>query len=154
VRGKETAMKFRIALFAFVLIVPGVPLLAEESATPDGVPMRALAPADEYFGRARLSVLGSANTIRDAGARLGEGAAPASMIDGPLAFAGDAIRDWEQGSALARKTVAWLVKDYPDSGPAEDARIALGDTTGDATRTPADAWSRSAALRTPLPPQH
>jgi hypothetical protein len=43
--GKETAMKFRIALFAFVLIVPGGPLLAEESATPDGVPHAVAAAA-------------------------------------------------------------------------------------------------------------
>jgi hypothetical protein len=173
-------MKFRIVAFVFALAVPGAPgVAADEGAALEPVPMRALAPADEYFGRARLSVLGIANTIRDAGARLDEGAAPASMVDGPLWFVEDALRDWErqfprdpwiardlyalelayvrvrapQGTALARKSATWLCRDYPDSPFVRDARLALGDGIDDA-RTPAEAWSRFASLRAPLPPQH
>src|SRR3974390_12230 len=53
-----------------------------------------LAPADEYFGRFQLSVLGIANTIRDAAAKLDGGADPAAVIEGPLEVANDAIADW------------------------------------------------------------
>jgi len=169
-------VKFRIAVFVFALPVPGAPAVAaDESGAFEPVPMRALAPADEYFGRARLSVLGVANIIRDSGARLDEGAVPPSMVDGPLSFVDDAIRDWERqfprdpwiardlyaleltylrvraplGTALARKTATWLCKDYPDSPFVRDARLALGDVI-DGENTPADAWSRFASLRAPL----
>ena len=54
-----------------------------------------LAPADEYFGRFQLSVLGIANVIRDAEAKLDAGGDAAAVIEGPLAFASDAIADWE-----------------------------------------------------------
>ena len=100
------------------------------------------------------------------------------MLDGSLTFVDDALRDWERqfpndpwiardlyaleitylrartprGNALARKTVAWLLHDYPDSPLVGDARLALGDP-GDGARSPADAWTRFAALRAPLPPQ-
>lgn len=174
-------MTIRLALLSFALVFPAMPALADDTVTSGGVPMRALAPADEYFGHARLSVLGIANTIRDAGARLDEGAAPATIVDGPLFFAGDAIRDWERqfpmdpwiardlfglevaylrahtarAIVLARKTTAWLMHDYPDAHEAEDGRLALADATGNdpGTDNPADAWARFAALRAPLPPQ-
>lgn len=97
-----------------------------------------LAPADEYFGRMRMSILGIANTIRDAGAHLDRGADPASVIDGSLSFAEDAIRDWQRhyprdpwiprdlaalrsvyerartprGAACAQRVALWLERDY------------------------------------------
>jgi hypothetical protein len=42
-----------------------------------------------------MSVLGIANTIRDARTHLDEGRAAQPIVDGPLAFASDAIRDWQ-----------------------------------------------------------
>lgn len=175
-------MSFRTFAFAIALAMPALPLaaLADDSSAAT-VPMSQLAPADEYFGHARLSVLGIANTIKDAGVRLDEGNAPSKMLDGPLAFAEDALRDWEhqfpndpwiardlyalelaylraptpRGNALAHHAAAWLIADYPDNPLADDAQVALGDArpgSRDGDRSPADAWTRFAALRAPLPP--
>ncbi len=98
-----------------------------------------LAPADEYFGRFNLSVLGIANTIRDAGARMDSGTDPRSMLSGPLSFVTDAVQGLEQkypsdpwiakdllaleivylrvpgddGFRLASQTASWLIADYP-----------------------------------------
>ncbi|MBV8353796.1 MAG: hypothetical protein JO101_00615 [Candidatus Eremiobacteraeota bacterium] len=98
-----------------------------------------LAPADEYFGRLKMSILGIANTIRDAGVKLDNGANPTEVMDGPLAFATDAIEDWERhyprdpwiprnltalqtayekiqtarGQELAHRTAAWRQHDFP-----------------------------------------
>jgi hypothetical protein len=172
-------MKLRLLLLSLAFAGPAAPALADDVLPTSAVPMRALAPADEYFGRARMSVLGIANTIRDAGARIDEGSPPPSRVDGPLAFVGDAIRDWQrqfprdpwiardlyalelvylrvhnpQGLALARSTENWLVRDYPDCTAARDARVALGDTDEDAG-PPRDAWGRFADLRAPLPSPH
>jgi len=137
----------RFAVLAAALGCAGIPSLA----LAQDVPLSAMAPADEYFGHARLSVLGIANTIRDAGARIREGADPQSMTGGPLSFIPDAISDWEhrypddpwiardlfglelvylraqtpEGDGMARKTADWLIQDYPDSEAAQNARLAL-----------------------------
>jgi len=188
--SKETAVvNLRLAALVAALALPSTLAAIPASAEPDPngdttasvVPISQLAPADEYFGRYQMSVLGIANTIRDAGSRIDEGRIP-SMIDGPLSFVSDAIHAWQhdypndpwiakdllalelvylkagtpQAFALARKTEAWLVRDYPDVPAAEDARVALADAGGAprgaaAPSTGTDAWTRFAALRAPLP---
>lgn len=162
-------VNFRIAVAALVFLLPAMPVSAQD--------LSALAPADEYFGHYRLSVLGIANMIRDSGARMDEGRAPA-MIDGPLAFVSDAIHAWQRqyprdpwiardlfalqlaylhahtprGNELARSTEGWLVADYPSSQEAADGRVALAEAFGEGgARSYADAWERFAALRAPLP---
>jgi hypothetical protein len=96
-----------------------------------------LAPADEYFGRMKMSILGISNTIKDAGLHLDQGADPMAVIDG-LAFTEDAIRDWqrhyprdpwlirslsalrgvyakiptERGAAAAKRVAVWLDHDF------------------------------------------
>jgi hypothetical protein len=55
-----------------------------------------VAPADEYFGRMKMSILGITNTIRDTGMREGFDPANASKYYGGLAFTEDAIEDWAQ----------------------------------------------------------
>ncbi len=95
-----------------------------------------LAPADEYFGRMKMSILGISNTIKDAGLHLDQGADSMAVIDG-LVFTEDAIRDWqrhyprdpwiakslnalrsvyskiptERGAACARRVAIWLDHD-------------------------------------------
>jgi hypothetical protein len=95
-----------------------------------------LAPADEYFGRMKMSILGISNTIKDAGLHLDQGADSMAVIDS-LAFTEDAIRDWqrhyprdpwiarslnalrtvyakiptERGAACARRVAVWLDHD-------------------------------------------
>jgi hypothetical protein len=110
-----------------------------------------LAPADEYFGRFQLSVLGVSNTLRDAGIHLQLGDDPQPIVDGALASAADAIRAWErtyprdpwirrdllllvrdyvlaqtdESHARAVATESWLVQDYPNCVEARDAESAL-----------------------------
>lgn len=158
-------VNLRFVVLSAVLMLPALPAAAGD--------LSQMAPADEYFGHYRLSVLGIANTIRDAGARLDEGRAAQPIVDGPLAFANDAIHAWQsrfpndpwiardllalevayvhagpRGTELARQTETWLVHDYPDAPEARDARVALNDQRGDGDGT---AWERFAALRAPLP---
>lgn len=137
-------MKFRLALCIAAFFATLAPALAQDS-------LRGLAPADEYFGRYNLSVLGIANTIRDAGARLDGGGDPRAMLTGPLSFVTDAVKDWEgkypsdpwiakdllaleacylhvssdEGFRLASQTEAWLIADYPDSDSATEGRSQL-----------------------------
>lgn len=137
-------MKLRLAFCVAVFSAALAPAMAQDSA-------RGLAPADEYFGRFNLSVLGIANTIRDAGARMDAGTDPRSMLSGPLSFVTDAVKDWEQkypadpwiakdllaletvylrvptddGLKLASQTEAWLIADYPKTSEAARARTQL-----------------------------
>jgi len=65
---------------------------APVSASPN---LADLAPADEYFGHMKMSVLGITNTIRDAGLRIDHGDNPEAIVSG-LSWTEDAIRDWEK----------------------------------------------------------
>lgn len=130
-----------------------------------------LAPADEYFGHARLSVLGIANIIRDAGTHLDEGYPAWPIINGPLAAVTDAIHAWEwkyprdpwiaknllnlervylrvptqRGQDLAATTESWLASDYPNSGEAAQGRVAIGmpQNTNDDDSVANDSWASS-----------
>jgi hypothetical protein len=139
-------VKSIIALSIAAFVALGAPALAGDS-------LRGLAPADEYFGRFNLSILGVTNTIHDAGTRLDSGADPRALVNGPLYFATDALRDWEQkyptdpwipkellalenvylrlpgndGTRLAAHTEAWLVADYPSTSYADQGRKQLAD---------------------------
>lgn len=106
-----------------------------------------LAPADEYFGHMKMSVLGITNAIRDARARLDHGDNPEAVITG-LSWTEDAIRDWEQhfprdpwipkslsnlqhvyervssphGLDAMRRIGGWLDRDFPIAAPVEAAK--------------------------------
>jgi hypothetical protein len=54
-----------------------------------------VAPADEYFGHLKMSVLGIANVIKDMRLRVEVDASRTPSIFGSLANVEDAIRDWE-----------------------------------------------------------
>jgi hypothetical protein len=54
-----------------------------------------VAPADEYFGKLKMSVLGIRNTIRDQGLRVDADPSKAPAALSSVAFAEDALRDWE-----------------------------------------------------------
>ncbi len=101
-----------------------------------------VAPADEYFGRLKLSILGIRNTIKDQGLKIDgdPGKAPSTLSS--IALTEDAIHDWQRkypcdswlpGTLLALErfyakihtedgvrrvhaTFAWLRHDYPRSG--------------------------------------
>ena len=140
-------VNLRLAVLALAFALPATPVCAQG--------LSSLAPADEYFGHYRLSVLGIANSIRYSGNRIDEGNV-GPTLDGPLMFVSDAIRAWEKhyprdpwiardlfalqvvylrvqsqrGLELARTTEAWLVADYPNAPEAAEAQIVLADATG------------------------
>lgn len=137
-------MKVRLAFCIAAFFASLAPALAQDS-------LRGLAPADEYFGHYKLSVLGIANTIRDAGARIDSTADPRTMLTGSLSYVTDAIKDWEaqyptdpwiakdllaleavylcvpsdEGFQLASQTEAWLIADYPNTDYAAQGRSQL-----------------------------
>lgn len=122
----HTRSGFLAALF---VLFASVPVAAQQHTE--------VAPADEYFGRLRMSILGISNTIRDAGLRLDRGYNPERVIDS-LFFTEDAIRDWqhqyprdpwiprslhalyavyariptERGTTCARRVAAWIDHDF------------------------------------------
>lgn len=99
-----------------------------------------VAPADEYFGRLKLSILGIRNTIRDLGYKAGDPTQAQSLV-ATISFTEDAMHDWEtkypqdswipgalfnlerlyakidsdQARAKAKAVMLWLVHDYPRS---------------------------------------
>lgn len=98
-----------------------------------------VAPADEYFGKLKLSILGIRNTIKDQGLKVDVDPDRAESTFNAIALTEDAIRDWQHkypcdswipGSIFALEhfytkihtadgvrhvhaTFAWLYHDYP-----------------------------------------
>jgi len=113
----------------------------------------AVAPADEYFGRLKMSVLGIANVIKDMRLRIEADASRTPSIFGSLANVEDAIRDWEakyphdswiprnllaletcyleapgdRARGLAIRTEAWLHRDYGRTTYASQGRHKLDE---------------------------
>ena len=54
-----------------------------------------MAPADEYFGKLKMSILGIRNTIKDQGLKVDFEPAKASSTFNSIALTEDAIRDWQ-----------------------------------------------------------
>jgi hypothetical protein len=97
-----------------------------------------VAPADEYFGRLKLSILGIRNTIKDLAYKTGDANQATSLV-ATISLTEDAIHDWEkkyphdswlprsifslerlyamidsdQARAKAKAAMVWLVHDYP-----------------------------------------
>jgi hypothetical protein len=98
-----------------------------------------VAPADEYFGRLKMSILGIANTIKDQSLAYDRRPDQLQAELHAVSFAEDAIRDWEhkypqdpwiakslfalerfynkiptdECRADAMATMRWLVRDFP-----------------------------------------
>lgn len=97
-----TAVRSAIAPFAahsffgsIIVIKPVVLLLALFAVSTPAWAQSNVAPADEYFGRLKMSVLGIANIIKDMRLRVEADASRTPSIFGALANAEDALRDWE-----------------------------------------------------------
>jgi hypothetical protein len=117
-----------------------------------------VAPADEYFGRLKMSILGIRNTIKDQGLRVDVDSTKANSTLGTIALTEDAMHDWEHkypcdswlpstiyalehfygkihtafGVRRVHYVYAWLRRDYPKSSI---LRIALREN-GEAGVTP------------------
>lgn len=66
-----------------------------------------VAPADEYFGRLKMSILGIRNQLRDLDARLQYTPEKSADVLGSAAYVEDALHDWEH----KYPTDPWLAKD-------------------------------------------
>jgi len=66
------------------------------AAKPKKLTMADLAPADEYFGPMKLSILGIRNTIRDLGLKYDADPSNADGTIASAAFAEKAIKAWQQ----------------------------------------------------------
>jgi hypothetical protein len=125
------------------------PTLAHKKAPPVAV-----APADEYFGKLKMSVLGIRNTIKDVGLNLDIDQTRWVQQASKAAFAEDALRDWakkypqdtwlaktvfalermygkldsDEGHQHALASMKWLVRDFPKSwyGKTGKKELALG----------------------------
>ena len=74
-----------------------------------------VAPADEYFGRLKMSILGIRNTLKDLALKADYNPANAEQIFGTAAFAEESLHEWEHkypGDPWLAKTVAGLVHMY------------------------------------------
>jgi hypothetical protein len=113
-----------------------------------------VAPADEYFGKLKMSVLGIRNTIKDVGANLDIDQTRWQQLASKADFTEDAVRDWEkkyphdtwlaktvfslermyakldneEGRSRAIASMKWLVRDFPKSwyGKTGKKELALG----------------------------
>jgi hypothetical protein len=111
-------------------------------------PMSSLAPADRYFGRLKMSILGVRNSLRDLSARADAEPEAAEHIFDKAVLVEDALRDWQHhfprdpwipkyAYALAElygklqtddaqmrkdETLDWLIASYPNSEYAVQSR--------------------------------
>ena len=114
-----------------------------------------VAPADEYFGKLKMSILGIRNTIKDQGLKVDVDPTKAPSTANAIALTEDAIHDWQHkypcdswlpgtllglerfylkihtddGVKHVHATFAWLRHDYPRSNVVQVARREDGQAT-------------------------
>jgi hypothetical protein len=93
-------VKRTIAVGALLLALAPAPTLAAGTKPAPAHALAAaavkVAPADEYFGRMKMSILGITNSIKDTGLREGYDPANAAKYFNSLALTEDALEDWAQ----------------------------------------------------------
>ncbi|HEV2641167.1 MAG TPA: hypothetical protein VGT98_00595 [Candidatus Elarobacter sp.] len=128
---------------------------AKATKTVAKAPKCRVAPADEYFGKLKMSILGIRNTIKDQGLKVDVDPAKAPSTGNAIALTEDAIRDWQHkypcdswlpgtllglerfylkihtddGVKHVHATFAWLRHDYPRSNVVQVARREDGQAT-------------------------
>ena len=116
-------------------IAPNPPAAAVHApAKPAAAAKPAVAPADEYFGRMKLSILGISNTIHDTKLREGFDPAHASANFDKLSLAEDALEDWSKkyphdtwlpGKAYYMSHLFWAMNTPDGNREAERCRTIL-----------------------------
>ena len=112
-------------------------------------PTTAVAPADRYFGRLQMSILGVRNSLRDLAQRVDAHPEEGSQVYEKTVLVEDSLRDWSQkfpndpwlpgfvyslaelyrkidtADARVRKndTLDWLIASYPRSDYAKMGRV-------------------------------
>lgn len=115
-----------------------------------------VAPADEYFGRLKMSILGIRNQLHDLDLRLQYAPDKSEDVLGSAAMVEDAVRDWEHkypadpwlarsvyqltalyarvhtphGLAQASRTLRWLLARYGRTSYAHQARLQIQPQVG------------------------
>jgi hypothetical protein len=110
-----------------------------------------VAPADEYFGRLKMSILGIRNVLKDAASKVDADPTQGPGVVNSCAMTEDALHDWEAkyprdswlprsvftlerlyakidsdvARAKAKATMVWLVHDFPTSPQAKIGKIEL-----------------------------
>lgn len=167
----------RYLAVASVIAALSLPALASAAATeathahPTAAPHPAhkIAPADEYFGRLKMSILGIANTIKDQGLKYDRQPDSYPSLVSSIRFCEDAIRDWEhkypgdpwvpktlfnlehfyqkvttdEGRARAKATIMWLIHDFPKSSYSKAAQRELSEGRIGIAASPAPAPAAS-----------
>jgi len=115
-------MKRLLACVSLVAVTTtAAPAVTTPNAKPAGPAKHApaarvkVAPADEYFGKLKLSILGIRNTIKDVGANVDADPNRWSGLVNKADFTEDAIRDWEHkypADTWLAKTVFALERMY------------------------------------------
>ena len=83
------------ALTRLAALVAAMTMMIAFAVMPAGAAtMRDLAPADEYFGQLKMSVLGIRNELNTLERRAASGDPNVAAMTGKLAFVDDAMRDW------------------------------------------------------------
>lgn len=136
-----------LSLLALITLLGGA-ICAPVFAHPHAV---RVAPADEYFGRFKMSILGVRNELRDLAARLQFAPQRGAELLGTASLVEDALHDWErkypgdpwipksiydlsqiyggihtfEGRRRAANAEAWLVRRYPATAFARTARAQM-----------------------------
>ncbi|MDP9106288.1 MAG: hypothetical protein M3N49_10195 [Candidatus Eremiobacteraeota bacterium] len=137
-----------------------------------------VAPADEYFGKLKMSILGIRNTIKDQGLKVDVDPTKAPSTSNAIALTEDAIHDWQHkypcdtwlpgtllglerfylkihtddGVKHVHATFAWLRHDYPRSNVVQVARREDGQATvAPASPSVASGLSSADAAASPMP---
>ncbi len=112
---------------------PGKTALKTTTTKPKPAPIK-VAPADEYFGHQKISILGVNNTIHDTNLHIGFDQAHAAKYYGQLAPAEDALMDWARkypqdtwlpGRAYYMSHVFWQMHSPEGDLAAEQCRTLL-----------------------------
>ena len=159
----------------FLFAVSMAVALACNGALASTTDFHRVAPADEYFGRLKMSILGIANTIKDQTAMYD--ARPDLLHDEMHAveFAVDALHDWQakyphdpwiaknlfalerfynripsdEAQADARTTMIWLVRDFPETWYGRIGAHELAEGKVGTTKSPIVEVVDPAATSTP-----
>ena len=141
-------MKHIVILFALLLGANGIAFADDDATLPvAGSSATKPAPADEYFGRLKMSILGIRNQLNHLTRQVESDSAASEGALGASSLTEESIKEWEQkyprdpwlaktvymlvhlyakmppeiGHASAVKALGWLLAKYPDSEFTEQA---------------------------------
>jgi hypothetical protein len=169
IRG--TAFVFALAALSCAAVTVAEVSPAQADPKP-ALSLNRFAPADEYFGQLKLSILGIRNQIHDIGLAYAYNPDIANAAFGKTVMVEDSLRDWERKYPLdpdiarhvyllshlyqkfdlveahvkALRTEAWLISKYPHTWYAKDERVRIASRTSH----PEQVAAKPASVPTPF----